>query len=56
MLGVKELSDYLGLRPQTIYNRVSGGTFPIKHKRIGRLLKWDIHDVDLYLDNLPANS
>lgn len=41
MLGIKELSDYLGLSPQTIYNKLSAGTFPIKTKRIGRRLKWD---------------
>jgi predicted DNA-binding transcriptional regulator AlpA len=56
MLGVQELSQYLGLRPQTIYNRVCAGNFPIKHKRFGRLLKWDRRDVDHYLDALPANN
>jgi predicted DNA-binding transcriptional regulator AlpA len=54
MLGVKELSHYLGLKPQTIYNKVFTGDFPIKHKRLGRLLRWDIRDVDSYLDDLPA--
>lgn len=55
MLGVKELAEYLGLKAQTIYNKVAAGTFPIKHRRIGRLLKWDILDVNVYLDSLPAN-
>ncbi|HAY22657.1 MAG TPA: AlpA family transcriptional regulator [Desulfobacterales bacterium] len=55
MLGVKEVAEYLGLKVQTIYNQVSAGTFPIKHRRIGRLLKWDILDVNVYLDGLPAN-
>jgi excisionase family DNA binding protein len=55
MLGVKEIAEYLGLKAQTIYNQVSGGTFPIKHRRIGRLLKWDVKEVDFYLDSLPAN-
>ncbi len=54
MLGVKELSGYLGLSPQTIYNRLSAGTFPIRTKRIGRLLKWDLRDVDRFLDRLPC--
>ncbi len=54
MLGVQELSKYLGLRPQTIYNKVSAGDFPIRHKRLGRLLRWDIRDIDSYLDGLPA--
>jgi predicted DNA-binding transcriptional regulator AlpA len=55
MLGVKELAVYLGLKAQTIYNKVSAGTFPIKHRRIGRLLKWDVEDINFYLDSLPAN-
>ena len=54
MLGVAELSEYLGLSTQTIYNQLSAGTFPIKTKRLGRLLKWDIRDVDRYLDKLPT--
>ncbi len=54
MLGIKEVSDYLGLNPQTIYNQLSAGTFPIKTKRIGRRLKWDRRDADHYLDKLPT--
>jgi excisionase family DNA binding protein len=54
MFGIKELADYLGLSAQTIYNRLSAGTFPIKTKRIGRRLKWDRRDVDRYLEQLPA--
>ena len=54
MLGIKELSDYMGISPQTIYNQLSAGTFPIKTKRIGRRLKWDRRDVDRYLDQLPT--
>jgi predicted DNA-binding transcriptional regulator AlpA len=54
MLGVKELSEYLGLQPQTIYNQLSVGTFPIKTKRLDRRLKWDRRDVDHYLDKLPT--
>lgn len=54
MLGVKELSGYLGISHQSIYNQLSAGTFPIKTKRIGRLLKWDRRDVDRFLDRLPC--
>ena len=53
MISIKELALYLGLSPQTIYNQLAAGTFPIKTKRLGRLLKWDIRDVDRYLDRLP---
>jgi predicted DNA-binding transcriptional regulator AlpA len=55
LLGVKDLATYIGLRPQTIYNMVCTGRFPIKHKRIGRLLKWELCDINLYLDGLPGN-
>lgn len=54
MLSIRDLSDYLGVSPQTIYNRLSAGTFPIKTKRIGRRLKWDRRDVNHYLDKLPT--
>ena len=48
MIGIKELSEYIGLKSQTIRNQVSLGTFPIPTKKIGRLLKWNIRDVDKY--------
>jgi predicted DNA-binding transcriptional regulator AlpA len=56
LIGVKELSTYIGLKPQTIYNMVCTGRFPIRHKRLGRLLKWDVRDVDSYVDSLAANN
>lgn len=52
MLGIKEVSFLLGIRPQTIRNQLSSGTFPIPTKKIGRLLKWDSRDIHKYLDNL----
>jgi predicted DNA-binding transcriptional regulator AlpA len=53
MMGIEELAEYIGLKPQTIRNRISLGTFPIPTKKIGRLLKWDRKEVDQYLDRLP---
>ncbi len=53
MMGIEELSHYIGLKVQTIRNMLSAGTFPIPTKKIGRLLKWDRKDVDRYLDRLP---
>jgi excisionase family DNA binding protein len=54
MLSIKDLSDYLGVSLQTIYNKLSAGIFPIKTKSIGRRLKCDRRDLDYYLDRLPT--
>ena len=56
MLNINELSIRIGLATQTIRNKLTAGTFPIKTKRIGGKLLWDIKDVDKYLDGLkPIN-
>jgi predicted DNA-binding transcriptional regulator AlpA len=52
MMDIKELSSYIGLKPQTIRNQISMGTFLIPTKKLGRLLKWDRRDVDGFLDKL----
>ena len=53
MIGIEELAEYIGIRPQTIRNKINLGTFPIPTRKIGRLLKWDRTDVERYLDRLP---
>jgi excisionase family DNA binding protein len=53
LLSVEELANILGIRPQTIYNKMSQGLFPIKHKKIGRLVRFDRRELDKYLDSLP---
>jgi predicted DNA-binding transcriptional regulator AlpA len=56
MLDIKDLAERIGLKPQTIRNKLNCGTFPIKTKKLGRKLLWDIHDVDRFLDGLrPIN-
>ena len=52
MMDIKELSSYIGIKPQTIRNQMSMGTFLIPTKKLGRLLKWDRRDVDGFLDKL----
>lgn len=54
MLDIKDLSERIGLKPQTIRNKLNCGTLPIKTKRIGRKLLWDIQDVDRFLDGLET--
>lgn len=54
MIDINDLATRIGLKPQTIRNKLNCGTFPIKTKKIGRKLLWDIGDVDKFLDGLRA--
>jgi len=55
LLGIEELSEYLGIRPQTIRNRLSGGTFPIPAKKVCGRVKFDRRDVEKYLNRLKPS-
>ena len=46
LLGIEELSEYIGIRPQTIRNRLSCGTFPIPAKKVCGRVKFDLKDVE----------
>lgn len=55
LLSVEETAEYLGLSVRTLYNRVaprSKRPFPVKPKRIGKLVKFDVRDLDNYIDTL----
>lgn len=55
LLNVEETACYLGLSPRTIYNGIapkSKRPFPVKCKRIGKLVKFDLQDLDRYVDSL----
>jgi predicted DNA-binding transcriptional regulator AlpA len=55
LLPVDEAATYLGLSPRTLYNgssRKAKEPFPVKPKRIGTKLLWDIRDLDAYIDSL----
>jgi len=55
LFGIKELSEYIGIRPQTIRNRLSCGTFPIPAKKFCGRVKFDRKDVDSCLDKLKVH-
>ncbi len=55
LLGVKEISEYIGISPRTIYNRINRGDFPIPYKKVFGLLKWEKKDVDEFLDKLDQH-
>ena len=53
-LSVQETAQYLGISPKTIYNQISSGSvypLPLKPKRIGRRVRFDINDLNKYLDS-----
>lgn len=55
LLSVEETADYLGVSPRTIYNGVAPKAkkpFPVKPKRFGKLVKFDLKDLDAYIDTL----
>lgn len=57
MLSVEEAAQYIGLAAKTIRNRIGRKAmipFPVKPKRIGGRVLFDLRDLDAYLDGLPA--
>jgi len=56
LLGIDELSQYIGIRPQTIRNRLCCGTFPIPAKKVCGRVKFDRRDVESYFDKLKPNG
>ena len=59
LLNIQEAASYLGLSARTIYNRIapkSANPFPVRAKRIGKSLRFDIHDLDKFIDSLDNES
>lgn len=55
LLSVQDLARILGISARTIYNRVRPGAkdpFPIKAKRVGKLLRFHPEDVKAYIDKI----
>jgi predicted DNA-binding transcriptional regulator AlpA len=50
-LSIKETAEFLGISERTIYNGVapkSKRPFPIKPKRIGKLVKFDVRELERF--------
>ena len=59
LLSVGDTAIYLELSKQTIYNGISRNArtpFPIKPKRVGKLVRFDIRDLDRWVDSLDTQS
>jgi excisionase family DNA binding protein len=55
LLTVEEVANYLNLSPRTIYNAIapkSKKPFPVRPKRIGKLVRFDIKDLEKYIESL----
>ena len=57
MLSVDSAADYIGIAAKTIRNRIgprAENPFPVRPKRIGGMVLFDVRDLDAYLDGLTA--
>ena len=57
MLSVDDAARYIGIAAKTIRNRIGPRAqtpFPVKPKRIGGRVLFDLKDLDAYLDRLPT--
>ena len=55
LLSATETAGYLGISVRTLYNMTSRKAkqkLPIKAKRIGKLLKFDLSELEAYVDSL----
>ena len=55
LITVEQLAAMINMSPKSIYNGCLRGAkypFPIKPKRIRRLIRFDIRDVESYLESL----
>ncbi|MBW1692146.1 MAG: helix-turn-helix domain-containing protein [Deltaproteobacteria bacterium] len=53
---VQEAAEYLGLAPRTIYNGIapkSKQPFPVRFKKLGKVILFEKRDLDEYVDSLP---
>lgn len=55
LLSAEETAKYLGISVRTIYNqtgRRAKTKFPVRPKKIGKLLKFDVRELEAYIDSL----
>ena len=55
LLNIEQTAKYLGLAPKTIRNRLgpkAPAPFPVKPKKLGGRVLFDIRDLDQFIDEL----
>ena len=59
LLTVEEAAAYLGISPRTIYNQTSRKAkrqFPVKPLRLGKCLRFDINDLQEFVESQKAQN
>ena len=54
LIGIKEASEYLDIKPHTLYTWVSQRRIPFV--KCGRLTKFDLRDIDEYIEENKVDS
>jgi len=54
LMSVQDLAQYLGMSHWTVRAKIRNDEFPFKPRRLGRFLKFDIQEVDRYINSLPV--
>lgn len=57
LIGIVETANYLGIAPKALRNRLGPravNPFPVKPKRIGKRVLFDIKALDAFVESLPS--
>lgn len=58
LLSINDTAKFLGISAKTIRNRLGPKaviSFPVKPKRYGKRVLFDIKDLEAYVDSLPTD-
>jgi signal recognition particle subunit SEC65 len=58
LLNIEDTARYLGIAPKTLRNRLGPRAkhpFPVKPKRVGKRVLFDIKALDAFVDSLDAH-
>ena len=54
-MDIKGLGEYIGIKPQTIYNKINKGDFPIPFKKVFGRIRFEKDDIDRFIKKLPLH-
>jgi predicted DNA-binding transcriptional regulator AlpA len=59
LLSIRETAHFLGLSERTIYNQIGKRAkrrFPVQPLRVGGCIRFDINDLNKYIESLKSKS